>query len=63
MEQKVVEANSGSKNLHSKMKRLYAELNNRMENKDGLDELFGQVMNSEEPDNRPDEANREQMQA
>ena len=48
MEQKVHNANSGSKNLQSKMKRLYEELNVRMDNKDGLDQLFGEVMNAEE---------------
>ena len=48
MEQKVHNANSGSKNLQSKMKRLYDELNVRMDNKDGLDQLFGEVMNAEE---------------
>ena len=30
------------------MKRLYEELNVRMDNKDGLDQLFGEVMNAEE---------------
>lgn len=48
MEQRVVDANSGSKSLETKMKILYSELSSRLDDKEGVDQLFNEVMNSEE---------------
>ena len=40
MEKMVVDAKSGHKGLESKMKRLYSELNTRLDNKEAVDQLF-----------------------
>ena len=52
MQLQLVSESSGNEQLQSKMKRLYSVLHEKIDDKEGLDNVFAEIINQEEDDGR-----------